>query len=195
MEKASRISVLSWMLIFIMLSKSPSNFTQWIGERAKSFETCRGFRPFQIGRAWHTRYRNEIASKGIYFGFGVSSIIARMLWLGCRRLQSTTLMKMKLCYFTQNIRGHRKDLGKWRHSLMRISSPCIGAGWDCLGWDNERDGVHACSFAMATRARDHTRVSFKVDTDRNPKPNLLLPTSTSSIARICPISVFFRFTG
>ena len=39
--------------------------------------------------------------------------------------------------------------------------------------------------------KENTGFSFKVDTDRNPKPNLLLPTSTSSIARICPISVFF----
>ena len=30
-------------------------------------------------------------------------------------------------------------------------------------------------------AEDNTGLSFKVDTDRNPKPNLLLPTSTSSL--------------
>ena len=74
------------------------------------------------------------------------------------------------------------DLGE----LSRVLQKLDAASWTdelieslLTTLDKSGDGLSQYS--------SNTGLSFKVDTDRNPKPNLLLPTSTSSLQDVCEL--------
>ena len=79
--------------------------------------------------------------------------------------------------------GNPLDLtGPMGPTSLVCMGPISGAGW----WLAPR--LHIISIQICRLVRIFTMVtglSFKVDTDRNPKSNLLLPTSTSSLQDLC----------